>query len=346
MWIYNFYPNNYERGIKMRLFDCTLRDGANVVGNGFSPELTVSIVENLLAAGINQIELGNAKGIGSYERGSVAPLDDEGYMKIVAPYVDKGELGMFILAPFATEENVKLAKENGLSFLRIGNNAGDGESSLKAVELVKNAGLKCRYSLMKGYVSTAEELALEAKLLADHGVDAITIMDSAGTMTPLQTSAYVKAMLEKVNIPVGFHGHSNMGLAIGNAMAAVASGAEEVDCGLLGMARSAGNCSTEIAVATFIREGLLSNVDMYKLLHYLDNELIPAMQPYNYKPAVAPIDLILGYSGCHSAYIPMFEKIATKEQVDLYELIVEVSKKDRKKPSEALIQEIALALKK
>lgn len=58
----------------MRLFDCTLRDGANVVGNGFSKELTVSMVQALLSCGINQIELGNAKGIGAYEDGAVAPL--------------------------------------------------------------------------------------------------------------------------------------------------------------------------------------------------------------------------------------------------------------------------------
>lgn len=30
----------------MKLFDCTLRDGANVVGNGFSAELTVSMVKD------------------------------------------------------------------------------------------------------------------------------------------------------------------------------------------------------------------------------------------------------------------------------------------------------------
>ena len=46
----------------MRLFDCTLRDGANVVGNGFSKELTVSMVQALLDCGIDQIELGNEIG--------------------------------------------------------------------------------------------------------------------------------------------------------------------------------------------------------------------------------------------------------------------------------------------
>lgn len=329
----------------MRLFDCTLRDGANVVGNGFSKELTISMIKNLLACGIKQIEFGNAKGIGSYERGSVAPLNDVEYMEAVAPYVGEGELGMFVLAPFATEENVKAAKDHGLSFLRVGNNAGDGAASVAAVKLVKVAGLKCRYALMKGYVSTAEELAEEAAMLAEAGVDTITIMDSAGTMTPAQVTEYVTAMVKKVNIPVGFHGHSNLGMAQANALAAIAAGAEEVDGGLLGMARSAGNCSTELAAAAFIREGLLKDVDLYKLLAYLDEKLIPAMKQYDYEVAVTPQELVLGYSGCHSAYLPMFKEVAEQEKVNLYQLIIEVSKLDRKKPPIELLHKVAAELK-
>ena len=80
----------------MRIFDCTLRDGANVVGNGFSPELTESMIRGLLGCGIQDIEMGNAKGIGSYDRGAEAPLDDESYAKLASRYADKGRLGMFM----------------------------------------------------------------------------------------------------------------------------------------------------------------------------------------------------------------------------------------------------------
>ena len=76
----------------MRLFDCTLRDGANVVGNGFSKELTISMVEALLDCGIDQIEFGNAKGMGAHDNGAEAPLSDLQYMQAVAPYVKKGSL--------------------------------------------------------------------------------------------------------------------------------------------------------------------------------------------------------------------------------------------------------------
>lgn len=330
----------------MKLLDCTLRDGANVVGNGFSKELTVSMIEGLLNCGIATIELGNAKGIGAYDQlNATAPLTDAEYMKIAGNYADKGELGLFMLAKCAKEENVRMAADYGVRFVRVGNNAGDGEKSVEAVRQVKAAGMTCRYSLMKAYISTPEELAKEAATLEAAGVDIITIMDSAGTMTPHQTTQYVQAMKAAVKSPIGFHGHNNLGLSQANAIAAQEAGAEELDCGLLGMARSAGNCSTELLVAALQREGHLKEVDLQKLLQYLDESLIPTMEQYDYRPAVKPVDLILGMAGCHSTFLGLFQRIAKEMQVPLYPLILQVSKLDQKAPSEALIREIAESLR-
>lgn len=321
----------------MKIFDCTLRDGGNVVGNGFPQDITLSVIKGLINCGITDIEYGNAKGMGLND----AFLTDNEYMEIVKPYVDKAHLGMFLGAKNAKEDIIKAAADSGLSFLRVGNNASDGAKSIEAVKMVKAAGLTCRYSLMKAYVSTPEVLAEEAKMLENAGVDIITIMDSAGYMFPEDATNYTKALKTAVSIPVGFHGHSNLGMSQANAVAAVEAGADEVDGGLLGMARSAGNCSTELAVATMHRLGLLNEVNLYRLLDYLDNELIPLMKPYNYNVAVTPLELILGFSGCHSSYLKTFKKIAEQKKVSLYKLIVEVSKVDRKAPTEELMVEIA-----
>ena len=266
-------------------------------------------------------------------------------MQAVAPYVKKGSLGMFLQAGYATEERVRMAAENGLRFLRVGTAAGDGTKAVPAVKMVKEAGLCCRYSLMKAYICSPEELAKEAKMLEDAGVDIITIMDSAGTMLPDEVRTYVKVLKESVSIPVGFHGHSNMGMAQANALAAVEAGADEIDCGLLGMARSAGNCATEVAMASFLRKGYGKEENLYGLLHYLDDKLIPAMAKYNYKTAISPLDLILGLSGCHSSFVKIFEKVAKEEQVSLYGLIVKVSEQNRKNPDETLMRKIAQELK-
>jgi 4-hydroxy-2-oxovalerate aldolase len=329
----------------MKILDCTLRDGANVVGMGFDANLTKMMIEGLIKAGITTIEMGNAHGIGTVESSERAPLSDIEYLDLIQPYLPKAEIGMFMLKKYATQESIDIAAKYGLKFLRVGANAGDGAGACEGIRKVKAAGLKCRYSLMKAYVLSAEELAEEARMLSECGLDEITIMDSAGTMMPDQVEEYVKTLVAAVDIPVGFHGHNNLGLSVANALAAQKAGATVFDTGLLGMARSAGNCATELLVSAFQRNGWMQEIDLYELLNLLDEELIPAMKEYDYKPAVCPLDLILGYSGCHSGYTKMFMDIASQMNVSLYKIITEVSKIDRKAPSEDLIKKIAIEIK-
>ncbi len=330
----------------MNLFDNTLRDGGNVVGHGFNRELPLSIVNGLLGAGIRDIELGNCKGLGAYElNGATKACSDEEYLDMLQPLLPRGRIGMFMLASNGAKAPVELAAERGLNFLRVGANAGDGRGSIASVERVKKTGIICRYSLMKAYVSTPDELAAEAKMLQDAGVDKITIMDSAGTMFPDEAAAYVTALKAAVTIPVGFHGHSNLGLSQANALSAVAAGADEIDCGVLGMARSAGNCATELAAATLKKQGYLPEVDLFALLEYLDRELIPAMKPYGYHVAVDPTNLMLGLAGCHSNCLPMLRKAAEEESVSLLRLIERVSAVNRKDPDEDLIRSVAKTLR-
>ena len=332
----------------MRFLDCTLRDGGNVLGNGFPADLTKMMLDGLVRNGITEIEFGNAKGIGAAEMSNVvAPLSDEEYIELAQPWLAKGAtIGMFLNAKRYMLKSVELAAKGGLKFLRVGANAGEGTKiSIEPIREIKKHGLKAYYSLMKAYVSTAKELAEEAKALEDAGLDCITIMDSAGTMLPEQVTEYTEAMVKAVKIPVGFHCHNNLGLSAANAVAAWRAGAAVLDGGLLGMARSAGNLATEVGVALMHRYGELKEVDFYGLLHFLDAELIPAMEKHDYHTAIKPLDLVLGLSGCHSSFLKTFKKVAQEEGVDLYRLIVDVSARDQRNPSEDLMRQVAAALK-
>ncbi|MCL2381707.1 MAG: hypothetical protein FWC64_08980 [Treponema sp.] len=327
----------------MKLLDCTLRDGANVVGNGFSRELTEMMLTGLIESGIKIIEMGNAYGMGAEEtqKNSPSPLTDAEYLELVQPYLPKAEIGMFVGIKYAVPKNIDLAASRGLNFLRVGANAGDGASTKEAIGNVKKAGLVCRYSLMKGYILSAKELAREGAMLESFGLDEMTIMDSAGFMTPDQVGDYVAELTAKVTIPVGFHGHNNLGLSAANAIAAFRAGASVLDCGLMGMARSAGNLATEVAVAVMQREEERTGVDFYALLHFIDNELASAMKKHGYHSAIMPVDLIYGLAGCHSSFAGLFEAAASRHGVNLYRLIMEVSAIDQKAPSAELIEKIA-----
>lgn len=329
----------------MKIMDCTLRDGANVVGNGFPEDLTVLMLKGLTENGIPVIEYGNAKGLGAEELGFAGPVSDERYFELAEPYLDKAEIGMFLNAKRYKKENVERAAKKGLSFLRVGADAGDGKQYYEVIKTVKDCGLKCRYSLMKAYLLSPDELADEVQDLAEHGIDEATIMDSAGCMLPEEVKQYVKALKERVTVPIGFHCHNNLGMSAANAQAAMESGVDLLDCGLLGMARSAGNLATEVAGALAVKRNEAGEVDFYGLLNFLEKELIPAMEPYGYRPPITPQELILGFSGCHSSFLKKFKAVAMETGVDVKRLIVEVSKIDRKSPNEELMRTAALRLK-
>lgn len=323
----------------MRILDCTLRDGANVAGLGFDSALTEMMIEGLLSCGIREIEFGNAHGMGCNEPG--APLTDEEYLDLYQSYRGRGKFGMFLQASKVSETVARQAKEGGLDFLRVGSVAGKAASAAAALRIVKSHGLQCRYSVMRTYILTPDELAKEAKLLEDNGADELTLMDSAGTMMPSEVEESVRRVKAAVSIPVGFHGHNNLGLAAANALAAVRAGADSIDTGLMGMARSAGNCPTELAAALFQRLGESTEIDLYALLDLIDRKLAPAMEKYHYHAAVMPRDLILGLAGCHSNVAPRIVKAAERYGIQPYRLIMEVSAQDKVQPTEELIEKAA-----
>jgi len=327
--------------------DCTLRDGANIVGKGFSAEITDMVLDGLTACSVPIIEFGNAGGIGAYEvAGFTAAETDQTYLDIAQKYLDRGSgLGMFLNAKRYREKNVALARESGLSFLRVGADAGDAALSFQVIKDIKASGMKAYYSLMKAYLLTPAQLAEEGKRLEEAGLDEITIMDSAGTMLPEQAAEYTRQLSQAVSIPVAFHCHNNLGLSAANAIAAYQNGAAILDCGLMGMARSAGNLATEVAIAIMRRFGEMEDIDLYGLLEFIQDRLEPAMRAYDYHNAISPLDLTLGLSGCHSSYVKRFKAVAEEKQVNLFRLIAAVSAIDQKSPSEELIARTADTLR-
>ena len=227
----------------------------------------------------------------------------------------------------------------------MGADAGDADIAVQAVKDIKKAGLKAFYSAMKAYLLTPNQLAEEGKKLEQAGLDEITIMDSAGTMLPDQVAEYTRKLTQAVSIPVAFHCHNNLGLSAANAVAAYENGAAILDCGLMGMARSAGNLATEMCVAIMHRYGQMKDIDLYGMLDFIDKRLQPAMDAHNYHNPVTPLDLVLGLSGCHSSFLKKFKASAEEYQVNLYRLIVEVSAVDQKNPSDELIAKTAAGLK-
>ena len=324
----------------MEILDVTLRDGANTLGKGFSLEHTKIIMDGLVKNGINAIEMGNPKGLGatSSTQNFKAPHSDREYLELAAEYGEKASIGMFVQKKYVDEESLDIAKSLKPGFLRIGFSAGSAADSQDLFRKVSDAGIEIRCSLTKAYVLSPKDLKKEAKLAESFGAKQVTIMDSAGMMLPNQVKEYVKTVKDGLNIELGFHAHNNLGLAVANSMVAAEAGADSLDACLCGLGRSAGNAPTEVLLAVFERENIQFNDNLMQLLSFINNELPKEILDHC---LIKPLDLVLGYAGCHSSFTSRFEKIASQFNVSLEQLIVEVSKIDKLSPDEELMKKEA-----
>ena len=127
----------------MKIMDCTLRDGANVVGNGFSPELTKMMIEGLLRSNIRIIEMGNAKGLGATEKGSPAPISDVAYLDLIHPYLGQAEIGMFLNAKRFEADNVAMAADKGISSCAWARTRGTEPPPMKRPLSSSNTASRC-----------------------------------------------------------------------------------------------------------------------------------------------------------------------------------------------------------
>ena len=84
--------------------------------------------------------------------------------------------------------------------------------------------------------------------------------------------------------------------------------------------------------------------DLYGMLHFIEDEPVPAMKQHNYVPSVSPLDLTFGYAGCHSSLTKTLNEVAREKNVDLFKLVVAVSAQDRKAPGRDLILNTATQL--
>ena len=251
-------------------------------------------------------------------------------------------IGVFLNAKRYREAYVERAAEGGMQFLRIGLDADEITPALDPLKKIKSLGLKAFYAAMKAYLVSPEDLAEKAKKLESLGLDEFTVMDSAGCMLPEDVARLIETLKKAVSIPIAFHGHNNLGLSVANAIAAYEHGADILDGGLMGMARSAGNMPAEACVALMQKRDELKYIDTFTLLKFIHEELEPAMkEKYDYHNPISAFDLVLGMTGLHSSTRKTFEMVARDLNVNVFALMAEVAKVDIKAPKEALMREIA-----
>jgi|GEM_PF-90507 len=336
---------NKRQTEKITILDCTLRDGSYAIDYQFTAEDTGIIAAALEQAGFEFIEVGHGIGMNASNCGKgLAAATDEEYLEAASRVLKKAKFGMFFIPGIGREEDLKMAASYGMGFVRIGTNITEVDQSARYVELAKNLGMMVSANLMKSYALPPPEFLKEAKKSDKFGADILVVVDSAGGMLPQDVVDYVSILKGNTDLPIGYHGHNNLGLAVSNTLEAIKAGATTVDATLRGMGRSAGNAQVEILVLLVEKLGYSTGIDVYKAMDIAERLLKPLMR--SEQQGVDSIGAISGFAQFHSSFLTTIYKVAQKYNIDPRELIVKVSEIDRVDVSEKLAEGIAKELEK
>jgi len=326
----------------VEILDCTLRDGSYVIDFQFTAEDTRVICSALEDAGLRMIEVGHGVGLGGSDAGcGLAAATDEEYVSAAASALKRAQFGAFFIPGIGTKEHLDMARDYGMSFVRIGTNITQSDEAAPYIEYAKKLGFEVSYNAMKSYVVSPEEFLERAQKTIDAGADVVYLVDSAGGMLPLEVKQYIELLRAKLTARIGFHGHNNFMLANANNLAALEAGATMLDSTVQGMGRSSGNAQTEIMVLLYEKLGIETGVDIVKLMNVGENLIRPRMRTAS---GVCALDMTMAQAQFHSSFLERIERATAIYDVDPKVLIIEVSKIDRVNPSEKMIQEIAAQL--
>ena len=325
----------------LRIIDTTLRDGMHSVSHQFTPQQMAEIAQAMDEAGVDTIEVSHGDGLGGsslqYGRGAAT---DESYLKAVAPVLKRSKLAVLLLPGVGIKEDLDMAADLGASVARIATHVTEADISEQHMGLAKQRGMEAIGFLMMAHMAPVETMLHNAKLMESYGADYVYVVDSSGHMVPQEVTERVGAMKATLGCCVGFHAHDNLGLAIGNTLAAIEAGADVVDGSLRAMGAGGGNAPTETIVAVLARLGVETGVDLYKIL-----DAAKLVDPFKTSSKDAlEAKLMLGYAGVYSSFLLHTARAAERFGVDPRDILVELGRRRIVGGQEDMIIDVAYEL--
>lgn len=325
------------------IIDSTIRDGSHAIRHQLTAEQIDAYACAADAAGIPIVMVGHGNGLGasSLQVGE-SLLPDGDMLKTARRNLKKSKLGVYVIPGFATiHKDLEQAIANGVDVFCIGSHCTEADTTERHIRYVQSQGKKAYGNLMMTHMASSKILAEECKKLESYGASGVILMDSAGSYLPKDVAEKITALVKAVKIPVGFHAHNNLSLAVANSLAAVEAGAMILDACSRGFGAGAGNAQLEALVPVLEKMGFKTGIDFYKLLDASD---IAEAQLIKELPRTNPVSIVSGLAGVFSGFVKHVERISAQYGVDPRDIFFELGKRNAVAGQEDLIIEVASQL--
>ena len=325
-----------------RLTDSTLRDGSHAVSHQFTKEQVRSVVSSLDAAGVPVIEVTHGDGMGgsSFNYGfSHTPETD--LIEVAIETAENARIAVLFVPGIGVKQDLRNAAELGVSVARIATHCTEADIAEQHVKLARDLGMEAVGFLMMAHMIEPDALVEQAKMMESHGADCVYVVDSAGAMTIDDFKRRVAAVKANVAIDVGVHAHNNLSLAVANSLGALEEGVSQIDGCTTGLGAGAGNCPTEVLVATCAKAGIETGIDPFKMMDAAQDAVRPI------RPDMGVIDrdgLLLGYAGVYGSFLLHAKRASERYGVDTKDILLELGRRGMVGGQEDMIIDVAVQL--
>lgn len=329
-------------GRPIQIHDPSLRDGHHAVRHNLGAEQLRAYAQAADAARVPVVEVGHGNGLGasSLQVGR-ARLSDDQMLSITREALTNSKLGVFLLPGWGTVKDIKNAIAHEVDLVRIGTHCTEATLAERHLGFLREQGVEAHGVLLMSHMASPEQLAEECVRLVGFGATGVGILDSAGHYLPPDVTARIRAIRAAVDVPVMFHGHNNLNMAVANSIAAADAGADILDACARGFGAGAGNTQLEVLVPVLERLGYRTGIDLYRLLDAADiaeRELMPA------PPTIDSVSIVSGLAGVFSGFKTRVLDISAREGVDPRDVFFELGRRQAVAGQEDLIVDVALAL--
>ena len=287
---------------KIKILDCTLRDGGYVNNWDFGCKNIDKIISNLVCANIDYIECGFIK--------SDEYLKDKTFFnsfnQIGASTILETKKTMFCLMINYGEVPIECIP-NSFSENFIIRVVFKKNKRMEAIEYSKklmDMGYKVALNPMNTIGYSTEVLFALIKLVNNLNPYIFTIVDTNGEMkkSDVLSQFYTLDKNLNSNIKLGFHSHNNLKLSFSNAISLLEQNTEReliIDSSVLGIGRGAGNLCTEV-LAEYLNDYYKGEYNLFSILELVDECINPIFKA---KPWGASVHYYLSASNsCHPNY--------------------------------------------
>jgi 4-hydroxy 2-oxovalerate aldolase len=334
----------YSDQLDIRVTDTSLRDGSHAKRHQFTEEHVRSIVGALDAAGMPVIEVTHGDGLGgsSYNYG-FSKTGERVLMRAAVETAERARIAALMLPGLGTKDDIKACADLGVSIVRVATHCTEADISEQHFGLAREIGLETVGFLMMAHSQPPEVLAKQARIMADAGCQCVYVVDSAGAMVLEDVSARVGALVDELgsDTQVGFHGHENLGLSVANSVLAVRAGAVQIDGSTRAFGAGAGNTPLECFAAVAERLGIVTGLDVLKMIDVAEDVVRPVMDGECVKDRLA---VIMGYAGVYSSFLKHAYRAAERYDVSGADILLECGRQNLVGGQEDQIIQIAASL--